>query len=259
MRIRPTSGGLWKWWWPLGGVVVVGMAVAGVTDGWSANLWAAAGVVAVIYLGVPVTAATLNDLAAERKQPRIGDAAESGPNFPAPLATETPPLDVGQIAVEAREPPKIGDTESGRDSEPNTRHGYPGSGSDQSMSTDSPASSELLQRRIAAISGRPFQPLELPRDRPWRKVGSKQFAALVHALGVALPSVNTADDTADLSGVRGHLIRKGRDTPKERWQAVLERAIDDEVDDVLCAEALKYTNSPLLREAVSDWIGAPNE
>jgi hypothetical protein len=259
MRIRPTSHRLWKWWWPLGGVIVVGMIVAGVADGWSASLWAAAGVVAVVYLGVPVTAATLDELADARKQPRIDNAAESGPDSPAPLATERPTVDMGQMAQMAREPPKRGDIGSSRDSESNTRPGYTRPGSHQSLSANSSPSSELLQERIAAISGRPFQPLELTQDRPWRKVGSKQFAALVQALGIALPSVNTADDTADLAGVRGHLIRKGRDTPKERWQAVLERAIDDEVDDVLCAEALKYTNSPLLRAAVSDWIGAPNE
>jgi hypothetical protein len=114
----------------------------------------------------------------------------------------------------------------------------------------------MLQRRIAATSGRPLRPPEQPGDRSWRRVGSAQFADLVYALSVALPSVSQADDTASRSGVTRHLIRKGgRDTAFQRWQAVLEQAIDDEADDVVCAEALKLTNSAKLRAAVGDWIG----
>lgn len=111
-----------------------------------------------------------------------------------------------------------------------------------------------FEPRIAEMSGWPHQPAEQPNSRPWRRVGSSQFAALVYALGVALPSVSQADDTAALSGVSRHLIRKGRDKPIQRWQAVLEQAIDDGVDDILCSEALKLTNSAQLRAAVADWI-----
>jgi hypothetical protein len=114
----------------------------------------------------------------------------------------------------------------------------------------------MLQRRIATTTGRQLRPPKQPGDRPWRRVGSKQFADLVYALSVALPSVSQADDTASLSGVTRHLIRKGgHDTALQRWQAVLEQAIDDEADDVVCSEALKLTNSAELRAAVADWIG----
>lgn len=95
-------------------------------------------------------------------------------------------------------------------------------------------------------------------SRPWRRVGSRQFADLVHELSIAVPSVRVADDTAGISGVTRHLVRHGdSDTASQRWQAVLEQAIDDEVDDTVCAEALNLTNSAKLRTAVADWIGEP--
>jgi hypothetical protein len=121
---------------------------------------------------------------------------------------------------------------------------------------DGAPSREMLQRRIAATTGWPFRPPERPGDRPWRRVGSAQFADLVYALSVAVPSVSQADDTASRSGVTRHLIKKGdHDTAFQRWQAVLEQAIDDEADDVVCAEALKLNNSAELRAVVADWIG----
>jgi hypothetical protein len=122
-----------------------------------------------------------------------------------------------------------------------------------------PPSREMLQRQIAASSRQPLRPPEQQSDRPWRRVGSTQFADLVYALSVALPSVSQADDTADLSGVTRHLVRKGHDSPAQRWQAVLEQAIDDEADDAVCAEALKLTNSAQLRAAVADWIGISHD
>jgi nucleoside phosphorylase len=112
-----------------------------------------------------------------------------------------------------------------------------------------------FEPRIAEVNEWSHQPEEQPNSRPWRRVGSSQFAALVYALGVALPSVSQADDTAGRSGVSRHLIRQGRGNPIQRWQAVLEQAIDDGVDDALCSEALKQTNSAQLRTAVADWIG----
>jgi len=112
-----------------------------------------------------------------------------------------------------------------------------------------------FEPRNAETSRWPHQPAEPPSSRPWRRVGSAQFATLVYALGTALPSVSQADDTAALSGVSRHLIRKGRDKPIQRWQAVLEQAIDDGVDDILCSETLKLTKSAELRAAAADWIG----
>lgn len=92
--------------------------------------------------------------------------------------------------------------------------------------------------------------------RPWRKVGSPQFAELVYALAESVPSVDEASSTAAMAGVSRHLIRSGRDNSIQRWQAVLEQAIDDGADDSLCSAALKLTNSARLRSAVAEWIGA---
>ena len=107
---------------------------------------------------------------------------------------------------------------------------------------------ETLQALIAGH-------MQRPRGRPWRRVGSDQFAELVYALAESVPSVEQASGTAALAGVSRQLIRSGQDNPIQRWQAVLEQAIDDGADDSLCSAALNLTNSPRLRSAVAAWIG----
>jgi hypothetical protein len=61
MRVRLKGNPLWKWWWPLGGIAVAALIAAAAVMGWPGSLWAAAGVVAVVYVGVPVMAAALGD------------------------------------------------------------------------------------------------------------------------------------------------------------------------------------------------------
>jgi hypothetical protein len=117
-----------------------------------------------------------------------------------------------------------------------------------------PPSARDMEGQVGGRVGRSYLS-PAPGDRPWRRVGSPQFASLVHALGSALPSVATADDVAALAGTTRHLIRHGRDNATQRWQAVLEQAIDDEVDDDICAEALTRTRSTQLRAAVANWTG----
>jgi hypothetical protein len=70
-----------------------------------------------------------------------------------------------------------------------------------------------------------------------------------------LNTVSQANSTAALAGVTMHLITGGQNNPVQRWQAVLAQAIGDEVDDTVCSEALKLTNSAEVRTAVANWIG----
>jgi len=257
MRLRPKGNFLWRWWWPLGGVALLGLIASGMTLGWSANLWAGAGLVAVVYVGVPVMAANLYDLA--------GSKSQSGNHPEAALGS-----DYGMAAVDQQ---TLAPNVDATDIEKIGQHGVGGHGTqsaanagaeaevgtEHSRATPVPPSSEGLQQRIAAMGEATNQPLASPNDRSWRRVGSAQFAALVESLGAALPSINIADDTADLAGVTRHLIRKGRDSPKQRWQSVLEQALDDRADDVVCSEALKLTRSEQLRAAVADWIGGSGD
>lgn len=226
MRFRQKENPLWRWWWLLGGVAVAMLIAAGVAMAWSANLWAISAVVAAVYLGVPGTALSLRGL--------NGVQEKSGMNG-------------GKQAVEGatRVPATTGEYRHLPTSAP------------KSAGHDATPSREALQLRIAEMSAPPSQRAGMYGERPWRRVGSVQFAELVQALGKALPSVSQADDTAALAGVSQHLIRTGRDYAVQRWHAVLERAIDDEVDDAVCSEALKLTNSPDLRSAVADWLGIP--
>ena len=262
MRIRPTQNPMWKWWWPIGGVAVVALLAIGFSLGWSADLWAAAGVVAVAYFSTPMMAASLDDLATRRKQRGPASPSQPVPNPPQTSQevrtrrTETSiaelPSDAStEISVAGERAPRRPGTAAATD----ISHAAP---TRPNPTADGVASSEMLQRRIAATTGRPWRAPEPPVDRSWRTVGSGQFADLVWALSHALPSVSQADDTASRAGVTRHLIRKGdRDTAYQRWQAVLEQAIDDKADDVVCSEALRLTNSAELRGAIADWIGAP--
>lgn len=256
MRVCLRRGHLWRWWWPLGGVAVIGLTITGVAVRWSAAWWAAVAVVAAVYLGVPVMAANLGELGAADDQPELASDAR-----PADRTAKNRP--VSQMTMSVRPSPGIS-----RDDGPQVGHGEyerPGAGGADEVSggleehgirrRPMPPPSDLLPQRIAAVAGNAFPGSEPCNSRPWRRVGSPQFASLVQALGTALPSADIADDTADLSGVTRHLIRKGRDTAKQRWLAVLEQAIDDQVDDVLCAEALKQTNSEQLQSTISDWMG----
>lgn len=259
MRFRPSGNPLWKWWWPLGGLAVAALLALGSSMGWSANLWAAAGVVAVLYVGVPVMAANLDDLSARGKRQAAANASQPSPNpLQAPIgpyagSNRAPVLETPSQLTATAEIPVIRETASQQGAAKDTGHV---AAAQCSPAADGTLSHEMLQRQIATKTGRKWRPPEQPGDRPWRRVGSAQFADLVYALSVALPSVGQADDTASRSGVTRHLIRKGgRDTALQRWQAVLEQAIDDEADDVVCSEALKLTNSANLRAAVADWIG----
>lgn len=253
---------MWGWWWPLGGVAVLALIAIGVGMGWSANLWVAASVVAVVYVGVPVMAANLDDLADRRKQHATTSSPQPGPN---PLqasgdamagSTGTPVPELPSQTAATPGIPAVGDTGSNRRSVVGATDTSQAASARRSPRAAGPPSPEMLRRRIAATTGQPLRPPEQPSDRPWRRIGSAQFAELVYALSVAVPSVNQADDTAGLSGVTRHLIKKGRDTPFQRWQAVLEQAIDDGVVDIVCSEALKLTNSAQLRAAIADWIGS---
>lgn len=259
MRFRPSGNPLWKWWWPLGGVAVATLLAIGSSMGWSANLWAAAGVAAVIYVGVPVMAANLDDLSARGKQQAEANGSQPSLNpLEAPIGpyagrTGPPVLETPPQLTATVEIPVIRESASQQGAPKDT--GQP-EAAQCSPAADGTPSREMLQRAIAITTRRQWRPPEQPGDRPWRRVGSAQFADLVYALSVALPSVGQADDTASRSGVTRHLIRKGgRDTALQRWQAVLEQAIDDEADDVVCSEALKLTSSADLRTAVADWIG----
>jgi hypothetical protein len=260
MGIRPGWQGLWRWWWLLGAAVLLGLTATGIGMEWSTAWWSAVAVVVAIYLGFPVTAVSLRDLGRPRDRPELDNASRTK----MPVA---PPA--GQQAsgtAEPDEPPtagrpitnmKSGDNSWGRPSALST-----GEGDGESPPTaDVPvvvlSSPGSLEQPFAARREDSATVPACSRDRPWRRVGSVQFAALVQALSVALPSVDTADDAADLSGVSRHLIRKGRDTPKQRWLAVLEQALDDQVDDILCIEVLKLTNSETLRTAVSNWFREP--
>jgi hypothetical protein len=69
--------GLWKLWWPLGAVVLAGVIVTGIVTAWSASLWAAAGVVALVYLGVPGTAAALHQLGDSEQAPAVAELVQS--------------------------------------------------------------------------------------------------------------------------------------------------------------------------------------
>jgi hypothetical protein len=118
----------------------------------------------------------------------------------------------------------------------------------QIVAAEVPPSRETLQAWIAEHT-------KLSGGRSWRRVGSAQFAELVYALAESVPSVGEANSTAARAGVSRQLIRSGRDNPIQRWQSVLEQAIDDGADDSLCSAALNLTNSPRLRSAVAEWIG----
>jgi len=219
MRLRPSGDPLWKWWWPIGGAAVAALLAIGFSTGWSAAWWAAAGVVAVVYVGAPVMAASLEDLIATRKQQPLPSFSESETNQMRP----SPDAPTGGKAVSVPEPPPQPET-----------------------------------AKVIAMTGRSPRSSGQEPARPWRKVGSDQFANLVNKLSSALPSVKQAEDTAIISGVTAHLIRIGNnDTAQQRWQAVLQQAIDDGVDDRVCEEALKLTKSEQLATAVADWRGEP--
>jgi len=258
MRVHPKGNPLWKWWWPLGGVAVAAFIAIGVSVGWSAELWAAAAVVAAVYLGAPVLAATLPELTGRRERSATVTASGTDANSVQASAnspTGTPDARPSPEVTMAAGPPARGDVAR----QPNSAaaNTSPGHAADAQLGPASPdpPSQDMLRRRIAAMSQPPSRPPEQPGSRPWRRVGSTQFADLVHALGAILPSVSEANATAARAGVTRHLIRGGQDNPLLRWQAVLEQAIDDGVDDTVCAEALKLTNSARLRAAVANWIG----
>lgn len=257
MRALRGQKSLWRWWWPLGGVVGMGFIALGLAVGWSGALWAAAGVAAVVYVGVPVAAESLIALAGSRKNSSISGTAETKSNYP-PLTDhekEEEPGSPAQIAIGDADAPK---TRSAPVKDNKAVYIEEARREVYGMPTPSPVlppSSEFLQQRIRERSGWALQSPDSPRDRPWRRVGSEQFAALVQALAVALPSVDTADDVAGLAGVRRHMIRRGRDTPKQRWQAVLEQGINDNADDLVCGEALELNDPQELRVAVAEWLG----
>lgn len=210
MRSSREGNPLWKWWWPLGGVALVALIAGGVATAWSAALWAAAAVLAAVYLGIPMLATSLRDLTGTAEP-----ATPAGENNPPSLAPPRPPEPRSQIP-------------------------------DPTPETLLPAR-ETLQAWIAEHAKRPV-------GRPWRRVGSPQFAELVYALAESVPSVGGASSTAARAGVSRQLIRSGRDNPIQRWQAVLEQAIDDGADDSLCSAALNLTNSARLRSAVAEWV-----
>lgn len=262
MRIHPNGNPLWKWWWPLGGVAVAALIVVGVIVSWSASLWAAAGVVAVVYVGAPVTAATLGDLTSGRKPLATSTAAQSGANTLSAAmgpAGGTPVPDSLPEATVAVEPSTAGDGVYRLSGGAVDTDASNTTWARSSPPSADPPSREVLQRRIAAMSRPPPESPGQPGGRPWRRVGSRQFAKLVWALGKALPSVSQANATAVRAGVTLHLITGGEDNAVERWQAVLVQAIDDEADDAVCADTLNLTNSAQLRAAVADWIGAPGD
>jgi hypothetical protein len=57
-----------KYWWPIGGLLVCGLVVAGWQTGWSAGFVAVAAIVAAIYLGLP-------SMEAGRKEVLDGESA----------------------------------------------------------------------------------------------------------------------------------------------------------------------------------------
>jgi hypothetical protein len=244
MRVRVGRLSLWRWWWQLGGAAVVAYIALGLAISWSPALWASAGIAAVVYVGVPVAATSLIDLVDSRKTP-------DGTIMPNPESNRSP------LAVDQKEQSQPHEYLLG--SGPHSKEGIrKGDGRPSQPPIPSP-SSEFLQRRIFAADSRSILLPDRPIARPWRRVGSAQFASLVQALAVALPSVDDADDVAGLAGVRRYLIRRGRDTPKQRWQAVLEQAINDAADDFVCGEALKLNDPQELRAAVADWLGVFDE
>lgn len=214
MRGRRKGNPLWKWWWLLGGVAVAALTAGGVATAWSAALWAVAAVVAAVYLGIPMLATSLRDLTGTAEPATAG-----GENNPPSLAPPRP--------QEPRPPIP----------EPTP----------ETAAAETLPSRETLQAWIAEHTKR-------PGGRPWRRVGSPQFAELVYALAESVPSVGEASSTAARAGVSRQLIRSGRDNPIQRWQTVLEQAIDDGADDSLCSAALNLTNSARLRAAVAKWI-----
>lgn len=100
MRLLPSGHSLWKWWWTIGGVAVVLLLVFGVGRGWSTDLWTAAGVVAVVYVGVPVMAISLNDLMTKRKLTVPTDPPQSGATY-LPSSLDAQPAGTGVSAPEA--------------------------------------------------------------------------------------------------------------------------------------------------------------
>lgn len=62
-----------KYWWPLGGLLVCGLVVAGWQTGWSAGFVAVAAIVAAIYLGLP-------SMEAGRKEVLGADSAAQSPS-----------------------------------------------------------------------------------------------------------------------------------------------------------------------------------
>jgi hypothetical protein len=235
----------------------MGFVALGLDMSWSGDLWAAAGVVAVVYVGIPVAAATLIDLTKPRQNARNNDLEESGSNNSLLVGGQKEERRSDGTPMTRRDMdfPMMRNELTGDNGPLHTEPVNGKSDKIHSQSREIPPSSDFLQQWISERSERPVQRPEWSSERPWRRVGSTQFAALIQALSAALPAVDTADDTADLSGVRRYLIRKGRDTPKQRWLAVLEQAINDSVDDFVCSEALKLTDSKQLRAAVADWLG----
>jgi hypothetical protein len=215
MRSHRKGNPLWQWWWPLGGVALAVLVAGGVATAWSGALWAVAAVVAAVYLGIPMLATSLKDLTGT-----ADPAASGGENNPPSLAPPSPPMPQPLIPGPTLE----------------------------TVAAEVRQSRETLQVRIADHAMR-------SGGRPWRRVGSAQFAELVYALAASVPSVDEAISAATLAGVSRQLIRSGRDNPIQRWQAVLEQAIDDGADDSLCSAALNLTNSARLRSAVAEWIG----
>jgi hypothetical protein len=225
MRLHLTSSRLWRWWWPFGLVILLVMVGIGFVTKWGVGWWAAAAVVAAVYLGAPVMAGTLRELTAKPED--LLDVTTD--------RHEDSGAELSERSTQAMEPTVVSSRQESKvDLVP---------GGNPQQHTTVPA----IQ---SSWNGRPTGP------RPWRKVGSPQFAELVYALSDALTTVDQADDTAVLAGVRRHLIRGGRDNALQRWLTVLELAIDDGVDDRLVKEALKQSNAMRLREAAAAWFGS---
>ena len=221
MRLHLKGNRLWRWWWPLGLVVLLIMTDIGIVTRWSAGWWAAAAVVTAVYLGAPVMAGTLRDLTKAPEKPPEGTVdGYRDPQQPVP-------------AME----PTLG-------------------GPEQLSKGDVMPTGELPRQSTGVPAVRSPWKAGPVGSRPWRKAGSAQFTELVYALSEALGTVDQADDTAVLAGVKRHFIRGGRDNALQRWLVVLELAIDDGVDDRLVNEALNQSKAERLRGAAMAWFGS---